>query len=181
VFSHELLVLEAELSEKPMSCTRVFSWGAAKLDLPFGGVVVRLAIPGIGPSNTRDQLRGAHDLALVHDDLTDEHVAIRVQPPLVSCIALFDCAPRPLLAGEAGVAGQLRADEMVTPTCGGTPVPQRQRPSVLAALAAPTGTGPPAETRLCASLESEAPSSDDARALMLGTPERPAGNDHPPR
>src|SRR5512147_2234342 len=32
--------------------------------------------------NTRDQLRGAHDRA-------DEGASIRVQPPLVSCIALF--------------------------------------------------------------------------------------------
>ncbi len=40
--------------------------------------------------NTRDQLRGAHDLALVHDDRADHYAPIRLQPPLVSCIALFD-------------------------------------------------------------------------------------------
>jgi hypothetical protein len=41
-------------------------------------------------SNTRDQLRGAHDLALVHDDLADDDASTRLQPPLVSCIALLD-------------------------------------------------------------------------------------------
>jgi hypothetical protein len=42
-----------------------------------------------GLSNTRDQLRGAHDLTLVHDDSADEDAPTRLQPPLVSCIALL--------------------------------------------------------------------------------------------
>jgi hypothetical protein len=41
------------------------------------------------PSNTRDQLRGAHDLALAHDERADHGASTRLQPPLVSCIALF--------------------------------------------------------------------------------------------
>ena len=49
----------------------------------------------IRPSNTRDQLRGAHDLTLVHDERSDKGAAICLQPPLVSCIALFDSAPQP--------------------------------------------------------------------------------------
>jgi hypothetical protein len=36
-----------------------------------------------------------------------------------------------------------------------------------------TRTGRPTETRPCASLESEAPSPDDAHALILGITERP--------
>jgi hypothetical protein len=47
------------------------------------------------PSNTRDQLRGAHDLALVHDERADDDASTRLQPPLVSCIALFDSTVRP--------------------------------------------------------------------------------------
>jgi hypothetical protein len=46
------------------------------------------SIPGC-LSNTRDQLRGVHDLALVHDDRADRAASTRLQPPLVSCIALF--------------------------------------------------------------------------------------------
>jgi hypothetical protein len=46
-------------------------------------------LPRYGPPNTRDQLRGAHDLALVHDERADHDAPIRLQPPLVSCIALF--------------------------------------------------------------------------------------------
>jgi hypothetical protein len=42
--------------------------------------------------NTRDQLRGAHDLTLVHDDRSDDDAPTRIQPPLVSCIALFGSA-----------------------------------------------------------------------------------------
>ena len=45
--------------------------------------------PDQGPQNTRDQLRGAHDLALVHHDPADQDASTRIQPPLVSCIALF--------------------------------------------------------------------------------------------
>jgi hypothetical protein len=53
-------------------------------------------------SNTRDQLRGAHDLALVHDDpVGDDDASTRPQPPLVSCIALFGGAPRASRAGDA--------------------------------------------------------------------------------
>ncbi len=40
-------------------------------------------------SNTRDQLRGAHDRALVQNDSADDDAPTRLQPPLVSCIALF--------------------------------------------------------------------------------------------
>ncbi len=49
----------------------------------------------ICPDNTRDQLRGAHDLALVHDDRADDDAPMRFQPPLVSCIALFGNVARP--------------------------------------------------------------------------------------
>jgi hypothetical protein len=42
------------------------------------------------PPNTRDQLRGAHDLALVLGErVADDDASTRIQPPLVSCIALF--------------------------------------------------------------------------------------------
>jgi hypothetical protein len=41
------------------------------------------------PPNTRDQLRGVHDLTLEHDDGADDSAPTRFQPPLVSCIALF--------------------------------------------------------------------------------------------
>jgi len=52
------------------------------------------------PSNTRDQLRGAHDLTLVHDDRADNDASTRLQPPLVSCIALFDAAVPLLIAAR---------------------------------------------------------------------------------
>ncbi len=46
------------------------------------------------PPNTRDQLRRAHDLTLAHDGLVaDDDAPIRIQPPFVSCITLFDGAP----------------------------------------------------------------------------------------
>ena len=41
------------------------------------------------PPNTRDQLRGAHDLTLVHDERAEYGASTRLQPPLVSCIALL--------------------------------------------------------------------------------------------
>jgi hypothetical protein len=55
---------------------------ALRLPSPF--------IPFSCPPNTRDQLRGAHDLTLVPDDRADHNASTRLQPPLVSCIALFD-------------------------------------------------------------------------------------------
>jgi hypothetical protein len=42
-----------------------------------------------GSSNTRDQLRGAHDRTTTHDDRADHDAPTRLQPPLVSCIALL--------------------------------------------------------------------------------------------
>jgi hypothetical protein len=54
------------------------------------------------PSNTRDQLRGAHDLTIAHDERSDDGATIRLRPPFVSCIALFGNAvhlyDRPLSA-----------------------------------------------------------------------------------
>jgi hypothetical protein len=50
------------------------------------------------PQNTRDQLRGVHDLTLEHDDGADDSASTRVQPPLVSCIALFDSSLDPASA-----------------------------------------------------------------------------------
>ena len=60
-----------------------------------------------GRSNTRDQLRGAHDLALIHDDRADHDASARIQPPLVSCIALFAglVIPSEVVGLEAGVLG----------------------------------------------------------------------------
>ncbi len=45
------------------------------------------------PSNTRDQLRGVHDPTLVHADRADHGASTRLQPPLVSCIALLGGTP----------------------------------------------------------------------------------------
>jgi hypothetical protein len=46
------------------------------------------------PPNTADQLRGAHDPALVHDELADHGASTRLQPPLVSaCIDEMDSSP----------------------------------------------------------------------------------------
>jgi hypothetical protein len=62
-----------------------------------GPDVSLLSIPGCLP-NTRDQLRGAHDLALVHNDRATHGASTRLQPPLVSCIALL---ARSLISREA--------------------------------------------------------------------------------
>ena len=48
------------------------------------------------PPNTRDQLRGAHDLTLGHDYRADYGAFTRYQPPLVCCIALFAGSVIPL-------------------------------------------------------------------------------------
>jgi hypothetical protein len=120
-FSHELSVLGAELSRNLTSCTGRL--GLAATD--------RYCLPGVsfprdvrdGPSNTRDQLRGAHDLALVHDDLvSDDDAPTRLQPPLVSCIALLDGAAHSPhhVAAVAGDTGRPVADQMVTPTSDAT-------------------------------------------------------------
>ena len=71
----------------------------------------------ISPHDTRDQLRGAHDRALVHDDRADHGASTRLQPPLVSCIALFGGAPRALRAVKAFLAHALTPapHRMVTP------------------------------------------------------------------
>ena len=50
------------------------------------------SFPPPRPPNTRDQLRGVHDLTLVHDDRADHGATIRLQPPLVTWTALFDGA-----------------------------------------------------------------------------------------
>jgi geranylgeranyl pyrophosphate synthase len=67
--------------------------------------------PTKGGSNTRDQLRGAHDLTLVHDDVADDDAFTRLQPPLVSCIALFGNAVHPLWAAFEGATQRTMAVE----------------------------------------------------------------------
>jgi hypothetical protein len=62
---------------------------------PFGQSLERPSTPASGRSNTRDQLRSAHDLTLVHDERSDESVTTRLQPRFVSCIASLD-GPRSL-------------------------------------------------------------------------------------
>jgi hypothetical protein len=57
----------------------------------------------VGPPKTRDQLRGAHDHAPPHDDLADEDVSIRIQPPLVSWIALFGGPSMARRAAKEGI------------------------------------------------------------------------------
>jgi hypothetical protein len=55
-------------------------------------------------SNTRDQLRSAHDLTLVHDARSDEDATTPLPPRFVSCIALLG---RPFITQERQESGRL--------------------------------------------------------------------------
>jgi len=88
--SHRLLLVTDELRIKLMICG--LQCAASGLDDDPCRVcgVSRVALaPPSGPPNTRDQLRGAHDLALLPDDRADHNAPTRLPPPLVSCIALL--------------------------------------------------------------------------------------------
>ena len=93
------------------------------------------------PPNTRDQLRRAHGLTLVHDDPADDDAPIRIQPPFVSCITLFGgvastATVAPRLLGRGG-----RRNVRVVLSCAGplkmTDVGEFSRPSSQVAMALP--------------------------------------------
>jgi hypothetical protein len=101
----DLVAFLLPLEGGPRTDTQLLPDGCGDRDLALGGELGlgdghdlhypgNLSRPSVlsprGRANTRDQLRGAHDLALVYDDRADHGAATRLQPPLVSsCIALL--------------------------------------------------------------------------------------------